>query len=188
MRRHFPEPVRSHSIPDIVNRLCGVQSQVASSAELAIRLRRETSRAGDVERALRGGRLIKTWAVRGTLHLLTPEEAGTFLSLIVAGRSWERPSWPKHFGVTPRQIERLRVVVRTALEDGPLTREQLAAVVARQRGLRHVGDALGSSWWTLLKPLAWHGDLCHGPSQGRRTTLHAPRGCKPSLAQRDRPR
>jgi winged helix DNA-binding protein len=174
MRRHFLEPVGRLSVPDVVDRLCGVQAQVASSAELAVRVRRETSRPGEVGRALRDGRLLKTWAMRGTLHLLTPEEAGAFLSLMASGRSWERPSWQRYFGVTPKQIESLRRAVRTALEDGPLTREELAAAVTGKRGLRHVGEALGSSWGTLLKPLAWHGDLCHGPTQGNRVTFVRP--------------
>jgi hypothetical protein len=163
----------------VVDRLCGVQAQVASSAELAIRLRRETSRRGEVERALRDGRLIKTWAMRGTLHLLTPEDAGAFLSLIAAGRTWERPSGQRHFGVTPAQMDALRRAARAALEEGPLTRDELATAVSGQRGLRHVGAAFGSSWGTLLKPLAWNGDLCLGPSRGNRTTFVRPEDASP---------
>ena len=64
MRRQFLEPVATTPAQDIVRRLCGVQTQVASSAELAVRLRRERSRPGDVGRALSDGRLIKTWAMR----------------------------------------------------------------------------------------------------------------------------
>jgi len=174
MRRHLLEPIGRLSVPAVVSRLCGVQAQVASSAELAVRVRREASRAGEVGRALREGRLLKTWAMRGTLHLFTPEEAGTFLALMASGRSWERPSWQRYFGVTPKQIEALRRAVRAALEDGPLTREELAAAITAGRGLRHVGEALGSSWGTLLKPLAWHGDLCHGPTRGNRVTFVRP--------------
>ena len=43
-----------------------------------------------------------------------------------------------------------------------------------RRELRHVGDALRSGWGTLLKPLAWQGDLCFGPSRGNRTTFMRP--------------
>ena len=60
------------------------------------------SRAGEVANALVHGRLIKTWAMRGTLHLLTPEDAGAVLSLLAFARSWELPSWQKYFGLTPR--------------------------------------------------------------------------------------
>jgi hypothetical protein len=174
MQRHLLDPIDRVPTTGVVDRLCGVQAQVASSAELAIRVRRETSRPGEVARALRDGRLLKTWAMRGTIHLFTPERAGTFLSLMAAGRSWERPSWQRYFGVTPTQVEALRRAVRVALEDGPKTREELAAAVVTRRGLRRVGEALGSSWGTVLKPLAWHGDLCFGPSRGSRTTFVRP--------------
>jgi len=174
MQRHLLDPIGRLPVADVVGRLCGVQTQVASSAELAIRVRRETSRPGEVDRALREGHLIKTWAMRGALHLLKPKEAGAFLSLMAAGRAWERPSWQRYFGVTPKQLDALRDAVRVALEGGPLTRDELATAVMARRGPRHVGEALRSSWGTLLKPLAWHGDLCCGPSQGSRTTFMRP--------------
>jgi hypothetical protein len=68
----------------------------------------------------------------------------------------------------------MRGAVRTALESGPLTREELAAAVRARRGLRHLGDLLGESWGTLLKPLAWQGDLCQGPSRANRVTFVRP--------------
>jgi hypothetical protein len=174
MRRHFLDPVGDQSVPAVVRRLCGVQSQVASYAELCVRVRRTNSKAGEVARALREGRLIKTWAMRGTLHLLTPEDAGTFLSLIAAGRSWERPGWQTYFGVTPKQLDDLREVVRDALHGKALTRGELIEAVIARRGYGHLGDALRSGWGTLLKPYAWQGDLCFGPSQGNRVTFTTP--------------
>ena len=87
MERQLLDPLGPASVADVVHRLCGVQAQVASSAELAVRARQRTSRAGEVGRALADGDLIKTWAMRGTLHLLTAEGAGAYLSLMAAGRS-----------------------------------------------------------------------------------------------------
>jgi hypothetical protein len=174
MRRQLLDPVGTQTVAGVVRRLCGVQTQVASSAELAVRLRRTTSRRGEVARALAEGRVIKTWAMRGTLHLLTPEEGGTYLSLIAAGRSWETPAWERYFGLSPKQIEGLRHVVRAALDGKILTREELIASVTAKRGLGHVGEALRSGWGTLLKPLAWQGDLCFGPSRGNRVTFMLP--------------
>jgi len=175
MRRHFLDPVGDRPVADVVRRLCGVQSQVASYAELCVRVRRKNSKAGEVARALSEGRVIKTWAMRGTLHLLTPEDAGAFLSLIAAGRSWERPSWQSYFGVTPKQLDALREVVREALGGKALTRGELIEAVIARRGYGHLGDALRSGWGTLLKPCAWQGDLCFGPSQGTRVTFTTPR-------------
>jgi len=174
MRRHLLDPVGRQPIAAVVRRLCGVQTQVASSAELAVRVRRETSRPGEVGRALSDGRLIKTWAMRGALHLLTPEEGGAFLALIAAGRSWERPSWQRYFGLTPDVLDLMRGAVREALENGPLTREELVEAVVARPGLGHLGEGLRSGWGTLLKPLAWQGDLCFGPSRGGRVTFTLP--------------
>jgi DNA glycosylase AlkZ-like len=174
MDRHSLDPVGAMSVADVVRRLCGVQAQVASSAELAIRLRRQTSRDGDVNRALGDGRLIKTWAMRGALHLLTPEEGGACLSLMAAGRSWERPSWQRYFGMQTRHWDRLRAAVREALAGPALTRDELIRAIVTERDLMHLADELRSGWGTLFKPLAWQGELCYGPSQGTRVTFTRP--------------
>jgi hypothetical protein len=182
MRRQLLDPIGTSPVPQVVRRLCGVQSQVASSAELAIRVRRTSSRRGEVARALADGRLIKTWAMRGTLHLITPEDGGAFLSLLAAGRSWERPSWERYFGMTTKHWDALRPAVREALEGKLLTRDELIAAVVAQRGLGHLGEPLRSGWGTLLKPLAWQGDLCFGPSRGNRVTFMRPLAASPRWA------
>jgi len=174
LKKQLLDPVPDASVTEVVRRLGAVQTQVASSAELAIRLRRRTSRAGDVARALEGGDLLKTWAMRGALHLITPEEGGAFLSLIAAGRSWERPSWQRYFGLTPQKMARFRATVGEAMDGRALSREEIVAAVATQPSLASLADELRSGWGTLLKPLAWQGDLCFGPSQGNRVTFMRP--------------
>ena len=47
LERQLLNPVGDLSVADTVRRLCGVQSQVASSAELAVRVRRTSSRSGE---------------------------------------------------------------------------------------------------------------------------------------------
>jgi hypothetical protein len=172
--RHMLARLENASTEDVVRRLCGVQAQVASSAELAVRLRQKTSQPGDVAAALAEGRLIKTWAMRGTLHLFTPETAGRYLSLIAATRTWERPIWTRYFGITPALMQELRVVVREVLGDRAMTREELAAAITRRPRFEPLKEAFGSSWGTAFKPLAWQGDICFGPSQGSRVTFIQP--------------
>jgi hypothetical protein len=174
MRRHFLDPIGDVTLTEVVRRLCGVQAQVASSAELAIRLRQKRSEPGEVAGALANGDLIKTWAMRGTLHYVTPEDAGIYLSLLAAGRSWEVPSWQKYFGMEPGDFDEMRVVARDALDGRSLTREELSAAMVKRPRLRHIGQEMASGWGTLLKPLAWQGDLCFGPSRGNRVTFMRP--------------
>jgi winged helix DNA-binding protein len=174
MRQQWVAPVGDAAVEDVVRRLVGVQAQVASSAELAVRLRRRESEPGDVAAALADGRLIKTWAMRGTIHLLTPEEGGAALSLLAAGKSWHRPSWQRYFHMTIGQMEELRFAIRDALDGQVLTREELIAEITRRPSHEHLGDALKSGWGTLLKPSAWQGELVFGPNRGTRVTFTAP--------------
>lgn len=174
MERQLLDPIGTGGPGAVVDRLCGVQAQLASTAELAIRLRRRSSRSGEVQAALEGGTLLKTWAMRGTLHLLTPRDAGAYLAVIAATRPWEKPAWERWAGLTPAVLDRFRSVVRDALEDGPKTREELAAALAGRRGLAGVRAVMSESWGTILKPLAWLGDLCIGPSAGGRPTFARP--------------
>jgi hypothetical protein len=76
--------------------------------------------------------------------------------------------------MTSKHWVAFRAVVREALDGTSLTREELVAAVIKHRDLGHVGDALRSGWGTLLKPLAWQGDLCFGPSRGNRVTFMLP--------------
>ena len=121
MKRHqLDERAPAGEMLEIAGRLCGLHAQLMSSAELSLWARTRDLPREAVRQALwKEGSLIKTWAMRGTLHLLTPQDAGTFLSLIAAGRSWERPSWQRYFGVTPSTMERLRAVVP---EEAPIRR------------------------------------------------------------------
>jgi hypothetical protein len=91
-------------VVEVLRRLGGVQAQVPAAAALAVRARQRRSSRDDLGRALEERRLIRTWAMRGTLHLLPPEEAGAYLSLIAASRFWEKGSWQKAFGVTPDEM------------------------------------------------------------------------------------
>jgi hypothetical protein len=174
MRRHLLDPLGDLSVPATVERLCGVQAQVASTAELAVALRSECPVAGAVARALKEGRIIKTWAMRGALHLLEPRQGAAFLALIAHARPWERPSWQRAFGMTTDLMAALREAVALALEGAVLTREELIRAIVARPGLQDAEARLRSGWGTLLKPLAWQGELCHGPRRGQHVTFMRP--------------
>jgi hypothetical protein len=174
MQRQLLEPVGAASAVEVVRRLGGVQAQVASSAELGVRLRRRSSRPGDVDRALADGRLIKTWAMRGSLHLLTPDDGAALLTLITDGQPWRKRAWDAYFHMDAGLWVAYREAARDALAGRTLTREELIDAITAQPGLEHVGEGLRSSWGTMLKPLAWQGDLCYGPSRGNKVTFRRP--------------
>lgn len=162
------------TVPEIVARLAGVQAQVTSSAELAVALRAATPEPDALVRALTEGTLVKTWAMRGTPHALTPATAAACLALIASARTWEKPAWERNFGASPAQVAALTEQVRRVLDGKTLTREELVAAIVAEPGFADLGEQLRSGWGALLKPLAWQGAICHGPAQGNKITFADP--------------
>lgn len=174
MRRQLLDPVGQVDAPDVVRRLCGVQAQVPAAAALAIGVRQADPVPGAVDRALADGLLMRTWAMRGTLHLLSPDEAGAYLALMAAGRSWEKGSWVKAFGVAPDEMVELTEAVAEILDDQVLTREDLVAELGTRLDRPDLEAELRSGWGAVFKPVAWQGVLCHGPASGNRVTFARP--------------
>ncbi|GIJ61224.1 DNA glycosylase AlkZ-like family protein [Virgisporangium aurantiacum] len=171
MRRQLLDPVGTESVAGVVRRLGAVPAMPDAAAELAVRVRRRRSRAGEVARALADGRIIKTFAFRGATHLLTPEDGGVYLAVRGASRMWELPSWQSHYGLAPPDWPPLCEAVGEALADGPLTRDELGAAVTARPRFAHLGFAFADGAGTLLKPLAWQGVMSFGPSRDGRATF-----------------
>jgi hypothetical protein len=171
-RRQFVDPPAGGGPVEVARRLAGVQAQVTSAAELAVAIRQADPRPGAVAAALADRTLVKTWAMRGTLHLLPWDEAAAYLELSGAHRIWERASWQKTFGATPADLEAIAAAATEALAGGAvLTREELTGEIVARTGSAHLAEVLGSGWGTLLKPLAWWRVLCFGPPRGNRVTF-----------------
>ena len=172
MRRHLLDPVGSASTAGVVGALGAVAAQLdPAAAELGIRTRRHASQPGDVARAVDEGHILKTFAFRGATHLMTPDQAGVHLALRASSRMWERRNWQSHYELTPADWPALRAAVREALADGPMTRPELAAAVAAHSRFRHLASAFTDPSATLLKPLAWQGDVSLGPFRDGQVTL-----------------
>lgn len=172
LRRQLLDPVGSTTPAGVVGALGAVAAQTdPSHAELGVRTRMRRSERGDVARALARGELVRTFAFRGAVHLMTPQDAAVHLALRASSRMWERPGWQEHYGLRPADWPDLRAAVREALVDGPLTRTELASVVETHPRFAHLGPAVSDPSATLLKPLAWQGDVSLGPARDGRLTL-----------------
>jgi Winged helix DNA-binding domain len=174
MRRQLLDPVDEVEEVEVVRCLCGVQAQVPAAADLAVRVRQRSAPPGGVSQALEERRLMRTWAMRGTLHLLPPDEAGAYLSLIGAARWWEKPSWKRAFGVTPEEMGTLVEAVGQALDGRELSRDELVTAVGELLGHSELEEQLRSGWGSVLKPVAFQGGLCHATSEGNRVRFARP--------------
>jgi hypothetical protein len=171
MQRHLLEPVGSDSIAGVVRRLGAVLAMDQSLAELAVGARRTRSRTGELAEAHAEGRVIKSYAFRGSMHYLSPADGGAYLALRAAGRQWELPSWQEYYELTPAAWPAFREAVREALADGPLTVTELGAAVSAQQRFRHLRPVFDDGAGTLIKPLTWQGDMSFGPRRDGQHTF-----------------
>ncbi len=163
-----------HWLP-VVGRIAGVQAQVLSAAELALWARVDHLAVSDVHAALWHDRtLAKTWAMRGTLHLLPASDFPLYIAARQVHPARRPPSWFTYHGVTPNELEAIMEGVADTLHDVPMTREELAHAVAERAQNPKLQELLRSGWGVLLKPSAFRGDLCFGPNRGQNVTFVRP--------------
>lgn len=161
---------------DVVRRICGLHAQVQSSAELTLAARVDRLDADVVGRALWEERvLVKTWAMRGTLHLLPADELALYVGAQgVLKPRYEQASWRKAFGMTSDEALAVLDAIRTALDGPPLTRDELADAVSELLGDVRLGEAVRGSFGTMPKLAAMRGDVIYAPPKGHRVRFTRP--------------
>lgn len=173
-KHHLVQRAQKGEIERVVSELCGVQAQVLSGAALALWARVRDITFEDVKDALWKRRsLVKTWCMRGTLHLVSSTDLPTYVAALkttqVIKTDWLTPE----IGVDERK--KITSTIRDALDNRTLTRQQLAEEVVRRLGLSSKTRAhMVSGWGNLLQPAAQQGSLCFGPNEGSQVTFVRP--------------
>jgi Winged helix DNA-binding domain len=153
---------RAATPTDAVRWLTAVQAQDLPGALTSVALRSDPGTRASVVAALDTGTVVRSWPMRGTLHLTAAEDLGWMLDLlgprVLAGAARRR----QQVGLTLQDLENGREVAVAALQGGGrLSRAALLAALADggvpvdgQRGY-HV------LWW-----LSQTGTLVLGPMEG----------------------
>lgn len=175
-RHHLDRRAPAGKLLAVASRLCGLHAQVLSCAELQVWARVEALDRGAVQRALWEERtLVKTWAMRGTLHVLPAAELPLWHAALSTSRRYATPErWQKYVGITLDELDAITVAVGEALHNRLLTREELAREIARTRSPELGQKVAASSWGMMLKPAAFTGRLCFAPSVGTRVQFTNP--------------
>ena len=82
-KHHLATRSSKNEMAEVVSEICGVQAQVMSGVELGIWARVDGITSQDVKDALWKDRLlVKTWCMRGTLHLLKAEDLPLYVAAL----------------------------------------------------------------------------------------------------------
>ncbi|HEU4572187.1 MAG TPA: crosslink repair DNA glycosylase YcaQ family protein, partial [Candidatus Limnocylindrales bacterium] len=142
------EPPDGGTIAGIVGQTCGVHAQLMPTAELSIGLRVRGATRTTVRDALWTERtLVRTYGLRGTVHLFPASELALWLAALRALPAPERRQRDRlaSLGVTPDEAEGIVAAIGRAVEGRRLTLTQLEAEVAGLLG-GHVAERRGNAF------------------------------------------
>lgn len=184
-KNHLAQTAPRRELPQVASDLCGVQAQVLSGAALSLWARVDNITLQDVEDALWKQRtLVKTWAMRGTLYLLSSNSLATYAAALQTRQESDRETIPyrigpgpndKEYHVTRAEQEQVTTAIHEALDQRVLTREELAQEIVKRTKLRPIlRSHLLSGFGSLLQHAAHQGSLIFGPSLGPKVTFTRP--------------
>src|SRR4051812_33716988 len=169
---------------NVVGAVCGIHAQLLPTAELSIGLRVEGATRTTVREALWTERsLVKTFGLRGTIHVFPSTEHAAWLAALRALPAQNDERRLEAIGLSRRDVDRLIDVIAEVLTNRRLTLVDLEHAVAERVGAWAAvprGEAFGGGWSrvrSVLGDAALAGVLCFGPNEGTRVTYVRPDEC-----------
>ena len=147
---------------DVVRRLGAVQGQDLPGALFSVALRTADGTRADVEAALNAGEVVRSWPMRGTLHLVAAEDLPWMIGLLGPRVLAGAPARRAQLDITDDGIEQARLLAVEALTGAQrLRRSELLGALA-DGGV----EVAGQRGYHLLWYLSQSATLCLGPMAG----------------------
>lgn len=156
----------ARSVLDVATWFGAMQAQDAASGVWSLGVRVAGSTKADVDAAFERADVIRTWPMRGTIHIVPARDARWMLALTgpraLSGSATRR----QQLGLTSPDANRAVDVLETALSGGRLTRAATLAAL-QEAGL----DTSGQRGYHLLWYASQVGVTCIGPMDGKEQTF-----------------
>ena len=152
---------------DVVRGLVAVQAQDYGAGLWAIGQRTSGATRADVERALAAREIVRTWPMRGTLHVVAREDIRWLVALLAPRVIKRAASRHRQLGLDAKIIAKAGALFEKHLAGGhALTRPELFALLARAKIAP--GDQRGIH---ILNTLAMERLICFGAHRGKQPTF-----------------
>ncbi|SNR73085.1 Winged helix DNA-binding domain-containing protein [Blastococcus mobilis] len=152
---------RPATATEVVRLLTAVQAQDLPGALLSVALRSEPGTRTDVESALNTGDVVRSWPMRGTLHLTAAEDLPWMIDLLGPRVLAGSPARRTRLGITDADIEKARELAVQALAGGRQLRRAEILAALTDGGV----EITGQRGYHLLWYLSQTCTLCLGPIQ-----------------------
>jgi Winged helix DNA-binding domain len=152
---------RPGDVAEVVRAVGGLQAQDTPASRLAVRARSTGLDQAAVRRACDQDRsVVRTWAMRGTLHMVAAEDAGWLVALLGPGFAAGNRRRRLQLGLDDHCCQRALEALPAVLAGGPLSRADLVAGLAAE-GVRV--PPKGQAPAHLVGYAAMRGLVCRGP-------------------------
>ncbi len=182
-RHHLDRRAASGRLATVVGDVGGIQAQLASAARVGLWCRVGGLAPEDVDRALwKEKTLVKTWAMRGAVHLLPTQDLPLFLEGLRREGLLREKQWMSRYGLKEEDFPRMSAAIQEALASGPMTRKELADTTTGM-----VGE-WGRPWIEhgyggVVRLACLEGRVCFGPNRDREITFVRTDEWLPSLEE-----
>ena len=164
-QRLVGQPARSPV--EAVRCMLALQAQDYPGVKWSVGLRTAGGTDADVVAACDAGEIVRSWPLRGTLHMVAADDLGWMLDLTAVRATASAAKRRDVLGITLADIERARELAIEAMPGrAALTRAALLAAI--ERGGVSTGGQRG---YHLLWYLAQTGTLVLGPTSGAQQTF-----------------
>jgi hypothetical protein len=158
---------RGHSVTEVVRALGVVQAQDYASALWAIGARLPGSTQNDVTRAIAEHSIVRTWVMRGTIHLLAAEDVRWMQQLLAPRLLSGATGRDRQLGLDEATYSRSRTLLEKALQGGKqMQRDELYAVLECGKIATE-----GQRGYHILWRLGLEGVVCFGQPEGKQPTF-----------------
>lgn len=155
------------SAATVVSHLVAVQAQDLAAATLGIGVRADGLTAADVDRARNVERsIVRTWCLRGTLHLVAASDVRWLLAVVRPGLVAANRTRRRELGLEDADTARGMELLRRYLAGGPRTRSEIAAHLAE-----HAIESEGQATIHVIWRAAIDGLVCYGPDRDGESTF-----------------
>jgi uncharacterized protein YcaQ len=165
LERHHLTDAKKPGLVDVCRNVAGIQAQVSTAAQQALsaRVRNFSPEALQAE-LWEKRRIVKSSAMRQTLHLLPADEFGRYMRALRRCRVGPVRNIMGKFGITTEEADEVVQIILEALDGRALTQSEIRKALNPKTSPRV--KRWMSKVWSAARPAAVEGLVCYGRERG----------------------
>ena len=152
---------------DVARWMLALQSQDYAGALWAIGLRLPGCTSADVEAALAAGEIVRSWPMRGTLHIVAADDLGWMMDIAARRQATWAAKRRSDLGITDDELVRAGDIAVELMTGGRVVRRDALLTAWEGRGI----PTTGQRGYHLLWNLAHHKLIVFGPHDAKQPTF-----------------